>query len=72
MERCDCCQAEFKFSQRRVAATPRPSDPTEIVAVMWGCGICTETRGWPKATAIYDAVENGREWEGRRYLFVSV
>lgn len=72
MATCDYCEVEFDLGDRHVAALPRPSDPSEIVAVMWACPSCGVTEKLPTAKAVIEAVESGKEWDGRRYLFVTV
>lgn len=70
---CDFCGRKHPHHDRVVAATPRPSDPLELVAVMWGCGnIGCGSVELPTATEIFDSVEETGQWQGTPYLFVSV
>ena len=72
MDKCDFCEAEYFQQDRRVVALPRPSDPTELCAVMWGCGKCPHTQELPTAVEVYYSVENLGHWLGTPYLIVSV
>lgn len=72
MTECDFCGVWFDLEERHVAALPRPSYPLEIVAVMWACPSCGVTEKLPTAKAVIDAVESDKEWDGKRYLFVTV
>lgn len=69
---CDFCGQTETYSLRRVVALPRPSDPTELCAVMWGCGRCEFSGHLPTATELEAAVEDGRPIDGRKYSFVTV
>jgi hypothetical protein len=42
---CDFCDAETPFASRWAHLTPRPSDPTEVVATLWTCPPCGEQHG---------------------------
>ena len=72
MTYCDRCEIEFKMEERHVSALPRPSNPSEIVAVLWYCPECGKKDGLPTAKEIVEAVEEGKEVNGRKYLFVTV
>jgi hypothetical protein len=37
---CDHCEQDAPINARWAALTPRPSDPSELVAVMWFCADC--------------------------------
>ena len=69
---CDFCSRSHPHHDRVVVAMPRPSDPAELVAVMWGCGNCESSFELPSANSIFDAVEETGEWAGTPYLFVTV
>ena len=66
---CDFCDTRFPVSERRVVALPRPSDPSELVAVMWGCGSCEHSRDLPTPVEIEQQVESG-EREGIAFVTV--
>ncbi len=74
---CDFCDEVYLISDRWVAALRRPSDPTELVAVMWGCPTCGPEHGLLSAEAV-DAIELGMTGEGpvvpgyEGLLFISV
>ena len=72
METCDFCGREYDVALRRVVAMPRPSDPTELVATMWGCGRCDESSHLPFASDLVHRVETGQSVDGRHYNFVTV
>jgi hypothetical protein len=57
---CDYCEAEFPMQDRWVAAMRRPSDPSELVAVMWACPPCGEANGL-QSPEVIDAIERGIE-----------
>ena len=42
---CDFCQAQVPLKDKHYALQARPSDPSEIVAVMWGCPDCGKKHG---------------------------
>ena len=63
MTECDYCEAEFNHADRWVAALRRPSDPTELVAVMWACPPCGEANGLTSPDQI-TAIEDGITGEG--------
>ena len=69
---CDFCQAAHPHYDRVVVALPRPSDPDELVAVMWGCGLCEASIDLPSATEVIKAVTDTEMWQGTAYLFVTV
>ena len=69
---CDFCSAEFDIDTRRVAVQARPSDPTELVAILWGCGDCKGSKELPTAEAVMTAVVDTGKWEGQPFLFVTV
>ena len=72
MTECDFCYAEFDIDTRRVVTQARPSSPTELVAILWGCGNCDESKDLPTAEAVITAVEDTGEWAGESFLFVTV
>lgn len=76
MEHCDFCDGTFDMQDRRVVAQRRPSDPTEIVAVMWACPGCGDEHNLPTADALVNAVEERRESLGsidlKGIIFVTV
>lgn len=69
MTECDFCFAQFPEHERTVAATPRPSDPSELCAVMWGCGKCEHSKELPTPAALERQLEAG-ELEGIAFLSV--
>ena len=69
---CDFCEVRHPMDLRHVVALPRPSDPDELVAVMWGCGACKESTDLPLASDIFDAIDASGEWQGTAYLWVTV
>ena len=38
---CDLCDKPLPPEDRIVSRRPRPSDPSEMVAIMWACEECT-------------------------------
>jgi predicted RNA-binding Zn-ribbon protein involved in translation (DUF1610 family) len=42
---CDSCNAESPYRERYAHLTLRPSDPSELVAVMFLCSACGEAEG---------------------------
>ena len=76
-EACDFCGVSFPFGERRAAALPKPSEPNTLVAVMWGCGSCPQSRSLPKATALAARIEAGKpvpdaNGVSRTYLFANL
>jgi len=69
MTTCDFCFTTFPAHERTVVAMPRPSDPSELCAVMWGCGKCPNSKELPTPARIERMVANG-ELPG--VIFVSV
>jgi hypothetical protein len=59
-EQCDGCNKTYDRNERHVVARPRPSDPRELVAVMWFCPECGEQQGLPSAEQVTLDVENGK------------
>jgi hypothetical protein len=37
---CDLCAKEFPAAERVYICTPRPSDPSEIVCILYACPVC--------------------------------
>ena len=60
---CDYCGAEVPMQDRYVAAMPRPSDPTELCAVLWTCAPCGIAGGLTSPQDI-DAISDGITGEG--------
>jgi hypothetical protein len=56
---CDFCNARFSTHARTIAAIPRPSDPSELCAVMWGCGECEHSRDLPTPAQLEEQLETG-------------
>jgi hypothetical protein len=69
---CDFCGEIFQIPDRRVVALPRPSNPLEICAVMWGCGRCEDSAELPTATHVENTVIETQTWNGERALWVNV
>lgn len=69
---CDRCGDPYPVQDRHVVALPRPSDPDELCAVMWYCPECGDATGTPTAREVFDLIESGEPFEGRRYLWVDV
>ena len=69
---CDYCNRSHPTHDRVVVALPRPSDPDELVAVMWGCGLCEDSVMLPSATEVTEAIEETQMWQGTAYLWVTV
>ena len=69
---CDFCGAEFPYGKRHVVALPRPTNPAELVAVLWGCGQCVESAQLPTAVEVHDSVVDTGQWQGQPYLFVTL
>lgn len=63
---CDICDKEFPPQDRRYVIQPRPSDPTELVAVMWTCPTCAPQMG----ALTGEECEAYREEHG--YVFLSI
>lgn len=72
MVECDFCGKEFEMALRHCVALPRPSDPQELVAVMWACPTCGIKEKLPTASALGKAVEEGRPVDGRIYHWITV
>jgi hypothetical protein len=60
---CDYCDKPVPMQDRYVAATPRPSDPTELVAVLWTCGPCGRAGKLTSPQEI-EAISDGITGEG--------
>jgi len=56
---CDFCEAEYATDDRHVVATRRPSDPAELVAIMWACPTCGDEQGLPTPAELHEQVEAG-------------
>ena len=69
MTTCDFCDAEFAEADRRVAHDRRPSDPTEVVALMWACPPCGTSLELPTPAELHRQLEAG-ELPG--VLFITV
>ena len=69
---CDFCGIRFAMSERHVVVTPRPSDPTDLVAVMYGCGTCQESVTLPTARSVSETVLETGHWQGQPYTFVTL
>lgn len=69
MTTCDYCNVEFPKKERVVATQPRPSDPAELCAVLWGCGKCEYTEDWPTPAQLEEKLLNG-ELPGILFLTV--
>lgn len=69
MTTCDFCFTTFPAHERTVAAMTRPSDPTELCAVMWGCGECESSKDLPTPASLETQLEAG-ELEGIAFLSV--
>lgn len=54
---CDFCEASFPYADRRVVAMKRPSDPTSMCPVMWGCGACDASKDLPTDREVSDHIE---------------
>jgi hypothetical protein len=57
---CDTCGVTFATSERHVAIQPRPSDPSELCAVMWACPPCGRELGWPTPEDVEADLEAGK------------
>lgn len=72
---CDTCKVKFPLRDRWAHLTPRPSDPTELVAVMWLCDTCGEREGgWEvrKVDRMFDEeLARAREIWGDRVIFLT-
>jgi predicted RNA-binding Zn-ribbon protein involved in translation (DUF1610 family) len=74
MDNCDECGKEFPIADRYVAVKERPSDPRELVAVMWFCPECGKEQGLQTAGQVTEAVEKGKLLNsfGKPFLFATV
>lgn len=57
---CDNCNAEYPFHARHVATMVRPSDPSELVAVLAFCPPCGRRANLPTPAQIEREVEAGQ------------
>ncbi len=69
---CDFCEVRIPYRTRRVVLQQRPSNADEIVAVMYGCGACSESKDLPTANAVIDAIDKTGMWEGKKYLWYTL
>lgn len=60
---CDYCGKNVPMETRWAAVLPRPSDPTELVAVLWTCGPCGAAGKLTSPQEI-EAISNGIMGEG--------
>lgn len=63
---CDCCEKKTVAKNKRYLLNTRPSDPTELVAIMWTCPKCASSVG----AMTVKACEKYREENG--YLFLTL
>lgn len=72
---CDQCDQSAPMSARWAALTPRPSDPSEIVAVMWFCADCGQRWGADEVAEVERLFDEDMDsvWErwGERVCFLS-
>jgi hypothetical protein len=64
---CDRCDRAIQYNERRIVAKPRPSDPTELVALSFLCEKCGFDL--PTAEQIWNLFEQGGY---PNILFVSI
>ena len=66
---CDFCDETEHYGYRHVVPMVRPSDPTELVAIMWACRPCGFRDGLPSAEQLHREVEAGMH-EGVAFVTV--
>lgn len=72
MPKCDGCNKEVPRADLMLVRVPRPSDPSDMCCVMWGCadcfprseGSCMKDRDWDS----YMETDEARQ---RGYLFLT-
>lgn len=60
METCDDCGREYPWHARHVAVMPRPSDPSELVAVLAFCPPCGRKGSHPTPATLEREIEAGK------------
>jgi hypothetical protein len=68
---CDFCDKAVERKNLTFAMTPRPSDPLELVCVMWACTECGTKAGfktWDDIEKIEREIEEGKS----PYLFITL
>ncbi len=67
---CDICGRDFPPGDSRYALTTRPSDPSEVVCVMWACPECGDKAGFVTEAEAERRFAEG--YYGRQAAFLTI
>lgn len=70
MFECDGCQAQVDDDEKYVVRLPRPSDPTDMCAVLWFCTECGEPQAKPGVCMTEAGWDEWIEDEGAKQGFL--